>query len=123
MVKGEFVKGEDIVHNARVVLRLTILRQILRVREEAEQWCWERVSCLRNPSELREVGLPQGEIIKAMSGRWAVREKLRGADSLFVFHMEIETNAKDSLWQKENLRADSGRPFSRDLGLSVPGNI
>lgn len=70
-----------------------------------------------------EVGLPQAEIIKAMPGRWAVREKLRGADSLFIFHVGAETNAKVSLWQKENLCTGSGCPFSRDLGLSVPGNI
>lgn len=46
MVKGEFAKGEEIAHNARAMLRLTILRQLLIVRQEGEQWSWERVSCL-----------------------------------------------------------------------------
>lgn len=46
MVKGEFAKGEEIAHNARAMLRLTILRQLLIVRQEGAQWSWERVSCL-----------------------------------------------------------------------------
>lgn len=54
---------------------------------------------------------------------WAMRETCV-EHVLYSSSRGIEINAKHSLWQKENLCIGSGhRHFSKDLGLSVPGNI
>lgn len=85
MVKGEFVKGENIAHSAGSVLRLTILRWLLRKRGELQQWSLERVGYFRNPGDGEEVGLPQDKNHQSSARHVGHEGNLCGARALFIF--------------------------------------